>query len=908
MKRRLAIVLLALATCAPLRAETQDQDEGMRTLLDVVERVAQAGDAAAYLGLLADSADRARARDFASTELIPGATRVVVKERDRLPLAGALPGNGYRLWVDVFTEFGARSRIGTWRVDVRRVSEPGAGREWAIADQERITSVENIYRLSLNPSKQFAARNLKLSSEDLEVTLTEGSVFVSDIDQGVTGLVLIGHGTFNFHPAPEMERGQVKIFCGREALESSFDAAYIRLHPSDFEGAVAASQLELMPVDARDLRRAQDVFRDESPKSFAIDLGDLSRESWTLLPSPGDFMAELRTRKYDTLTYAKSSTEAEDITLFDRKRHHNIAIYASKSRLAQRGRFYNEDDLVDYDVLHYDVDVAATPDRMWIDGRAVVRLKVKAYILGAITMRLADPLVVSSIISYEYGRLFHVRVKNQNTLVINLPAPVPRDTQITLTITYAGRLQPQTPDRETIAPQQARGDADDIISAFQAEPSYLYSNRSFWYPQAAVTDYATATIRVNIPAALECVASGELEPGFPMLLGNTKDTKDTKETRETKDQALLRRKVYQFSASQPLRYLAFIVSRFMRVETVTLALPPPEQENLIVLNGISYHSLNLSVETNPRQVQRGHDLVDRAGDVASFYASLLGDSPYSSFTIALVENDLPGGHSPGYFAALNQPLPSSNLSWRNDPASFNGFQDFFLAHELAHQWWGQAVAGRNYHEQWLSEGFAQYFAALYAQHQRGDELFSSVLKQLRKWGMDESKQGPVYLGYRLGHLRNESRVFRALVYNKSAAVLHMLRRLMGDDRFFAGLRRFYASSRFRKVGTEDLRSAMEAESGRSFERFFEQWIYGTQLAKLKFSYRVEGNDVVLHADQIGDVFDVPLTVTLQYADKRSVDVVMPVTEQSVDVRVTLTGALRTVDIKEDGTLAEISKM
>ena len=166
--------------------------------------------------------------------------------------------------------------------------------------------------------------------------------------------------------------------------------------------------------------------------------------------------------------------------------------------------------------------------------------------------------------------------------------------------------------------------------------------------------------------------------------------------------------------------------------------------------------------------------------IALFYHSLIGDVPYSSFTIALVESDLPGGHSPGYFAALNQPLPTSQLVWRNDPAAFSSFPDFFLAHELAHQWWGQAIGWRNYHEQWLSEGFAQYFAALYAQKQKGDDVFASVLRQLRKWGMDNSDQGPVYLGYRLGHVRDQSRIFRALVYNKGAAVLHMLRRLVGD--------------------------------------------------------------------------------------------------------------------------------
>ncbi|MBI3493924.1 MAG: hypothetical protein HY047_19425 [Acidobacteria bacterium] len=905
MRRPLRAAVLAALILLSVRGSprAQDQDEGMRTLLDAVERVARSGDSAAYAALLADGADPARARDFAGTELIPGATRAVVKERDRLPLAGTRPGNGYRLWVDAFTEFGSRSRVATWRLDVRRIADPGSGREWAIADEERVTSVESIYRLSLNTSKQFAARRLKLSAEDLDLTLTEGSVFVADIDQGVTGLVLLGRGAIDFHPAPETEKGQVKIFCGRETLETTFDAAYIRVHPSDFERLVAASQLQQTPVDPRELRRAQDVFREESQKSFAIDLGDLSRDAWTLLPTVGDFLAELRTRRYDTLTYAKSSTEAEDITLFDRKRHHNISIYASKQRLAQRGRFYNEDDLVDYDVLHYDLDVSATPERLWIDGRAVVRLKVRAPFLGAITMRLADPLVVQSVVSYEFGRLFNVRVKNQNSLVINLPAAVPRDTEITLTVTYAGRLDPQTPDRETLALQQSRSDQDELMTAFAAEPSFLYSNRSYWYPQAPVTDYATATIRLTVPATLECVASGELEPGFPALLpvGNTKDTKDTKDLTQ-------RRKVYQFSASQPLRYLAFIVSRFMRAETITIGFPPaPEKETAVIPSGISYRSLNVSVEANPRQVQRGHDLVDRAADVATYYQSLLGDSPYSSFTVALIENDRPGGHSPGYFAALNQPLPSSQLSWRNDPAAFSGYPDFFLAHELAHQWWGQAVAGRNYHEQWLSEGFAQYFAALYAQHQRGDELFASVLKQLRRWGMAESKQGPVYLGYRLGHIRNESRVFRALVYNKGAAVLHMLRRLVGDQQFFAGLRRFYGTSRFHKVGTEDLRAAIEAETGRSLGRFFERWIYGTALPKLKFSYRIEDAQVVLHVDQLGEVFDVPLTVTLQYADTKPVDVVVPVTDRSVDVRVPLAGTLRGVDIKDDGTLAEISK-
>jgi hypothetical protein len=371
------------------------------------------------------------------------------------------------------------------------------------------------------------------------------------------------------------------------------------------------------------------------------------------------------------------------------------------------------------------------------------------------------------------------------------------------------------------------------------------------------------------------------------------------------------RKLYAFVASQPLRYLAFVVSRFARAETVTIGFPerPASMTEGVSMTGLSYRTLNLSVEANPRQVSRSRDLAERAADIATFYQSLIGDLPYSSFTVALVESDLPGGHSPAYFAVLNQPLPTTQLTWRNDPASFNNFPEFFIAHEVAHQWWGQAVGWRNYHEQWISEGFAQYFAALYAQHLRGDDAFNGVMRQLRRWGIDQSDQGPVYLGYRLGHIRNEGRVFRALVYNKGAAVLHMLRMLVGDEAFFKGVRRFYRTMRFKKAGTEDFRAAMEAASGKSLERFFERWIYGATLPRVKFSYAVDGNDVALRVEQLGDeLFDLPVVVSLQYADRKPVEVVIPVTDRTVEKRVPLVGTLRGVDISKDGaTLVDVAK-
>ena len=90
--------------------------------------------------------------------------------------------------------------------------------------------------------QQFDARNLRIAGEDLQLTLSEGSVFVSETEQGVTGLVLLGRGDMRFQPSPETEKGQVKIFCGKEILESSFDVAFVRINPGDSTTSIAPTR------------------------------------------------------------------------------------------------------------------------------------------------------------------------------------------------------------------------------------------------------------------------------------------------------------------------------------------------------------------------------------------------------------------------------------------------------------------------------------------------------------------------------------------------------------------------------------------------------------------------------------------------------------------------------------------
>ena len=121
--------------------------------------------------------------------------------------------------------------------------------------------------------------------------------------------------------------------------------------------------------------------------------------------------------------------------------------------------------------------------------------------------------------------------------------------------------------------------------------------------------------------------------------------------------------------------------------------------------------------------------------IAQYYRSILGDSPYPSLTVALLKGNAPGGHSPAQVAAIRRPSATAPKVFRNDPATMDDYPEFFPAHEIAHQWWGQAVGWNNYHDQWMSEALAQYFAALYARERRGDQAFREVMRQFRRWAI-----------------------------------------------------------------------------------------------------------------------------------------------------------------------------
>jgi len=849
--------LLVIALLWLPQAPAPQQADGIDLLVRAIEKAAAAGDGVAVRAL---GVDAGAAAELADALTAPTPTRIVIHERDRT----AVTDERHRLLLEVFWERGREGRLGTWTVDVA-----ASGDTVRIASAARVTHVTGLYRLSLNPATQYDIRNLTVNAPDLALHLRTGSAFVAETPEGVTGVVLLGQGTMQFSPQDRAERTQVRIFSKSEVLTSPFDAVFIRVRPEDFESKFPAAALRQREPSGRDLRRATEIFEEYVGRTLQINLSDLSEDRWSITPQPGDFIAEIRTRRFGSLTYTRSRNDAEDITLFDRRRRRNISVYASPEKLASRGRFYSEDDLVDYDILEYELDAFITPEKQTIQGNARLKVKIRAAASTSLTLRLDEELVVSGVYSPDFGRLLHLRVVNQNLLIVSLPGAAPYGSELWLNVLYSGTLPSQLLDREAIAIQR---DMQEPI-ALAPEPRYLYSGRRYWYPQSTVTDYAPATMRISVPEQFDVIATGRPAGPPAPAPGITGEGQRA-------------RRRFVFESVRPVRYLACVVSRLRHVESrhVRTAEPP---------EGVTLH-----VQANPRQVARARGAAATVAEIFAFYAELVGGAPYPAFTLGFTENEAPGGHSPAYFAVVDQPL-RMNLTWMDDPVNFDNYPSFFMAHEIAHQWWGQAIGWKNYHEQWLSEGLAQYFATLYAERKLSPGVLMNVLRRMQQTAVRASPKGPVYLGYRLGHIEADAKIFRSIVYNKSAMVLHMLRRLIGDEAFFAGIRTFYADWQFRKAGTSDLMAIMEEASGRDLSRFFEAWIFREAVPAVKFSYRADAAQVVLRLEQRGVTAPLPITVRLQYRSGRTEHILVQADGPVTEHRVPLTERLRSATANSD---------
>lgn len=202
---------------------------------------------------------------------------------------------------------------------------------------------------------------------------------------------------------------------------------------------------------------------------------------------------------------------------------------------------------------------------------------------------------------------------------------------------------------------------------------------------------------------------------------------------------------------------------------------------------------------------------------------------------------------------------------------FTGFVQEVAPHEVSHQWWGHTVGWASYHDQWLSEGFAEFSAGLFLQKAVGKDWrkdYVEFWERLRhrileknNFGIAPNEAGPLWMGLRLISPRTEN-AYQDLTYPKGAYVLQMLRSMMygtqdGDKAFIAMMHDFVDRHRemaastesFRAIAEKHMTKTMDLEGNGRLDWFFNEWVYGTQVPRYHFEYQltpVDGGKVKLH--------------------------------------------------------------
>jgi hypothetical protein len=251
-----------------------------------------------------------------------------------------------------------------------------------------------------------------------------------------------------------------------------------------------------------------------------------------------------------------------------------------------------------------------------------------------------------------------------------------------------------------------------------------------------------------------------------------------------------------------------------------------------------------------------------------------GKSPYDEIYITEQPNFNFGQSWPNLVYLPISAYTDSTQRWMlfgSIDSKFTGFVQEVTPHEVAHQWWGHAVGWASYHDQWLSEGFAEFSAGLFLQNAFGgnwrkdyiefwERLRTRILDK-NNFGVAPNDAGPLWMGLRLVSPRTEN-AYQNVTYPKGAYVLQMLRSMMYDNEeqdkaFIAMMHDFVESHRDKAASTESFKAIAEkhitkrmdiAGNGR-LDWFFDEWVYGTQVPRYHFEYQLapaEGGRVKLH--------------------------------------------------------------
>jgi len=438
------------------------------------------------------------------------------------------------------------------------------------------------------------------------------------------------------------------------------------------------------------------------------------------------------------------------------------------------------------DILHVAIDVTPDFKTRTIKGVAAIRFAPIARALPELSLDAID-LRVSSV-SASASVAGHTVTDEKITIAFDPPIPPGRETMVAITYEAEPRkgLYFRTPElgyREQDMHLFTQGEAHEAPHWF---PNYDYPN-----------ERSTSEVTCRVPADMTVLSNGRLlveriDPGTGL-------------------------KAVTWLQDKPhVNYLiALAAGRFAKIEAQSKDVP-------------------LAFYTPASQIDLAANSFAGTADMLAFYEREIGiPYPWDKYYQVVVADFVAGGMENTTLTILND-----STLFTDETETIRSSQGL-VAHELVHQWFGNYVTCKDWSHLWLNEGFAVYYEKLYDGHRNGrDSMLYGLYGTAQGILRSRTEEKPiVWRGY--GDAWEQ---FDYRSYSKGGWVLHMLRSELGDELFRQCIRTYMERNALGCVQTADLCAVVEALSGRSFDRFFDQWVYHGGFPKLSVSYRWLGPD------------------------------------------------------------------
>ena len=735
------------------------------------------------------------------------------------------PGE-YQIFLQMFFQNPHSVILEIWQLTVHWRED-----QWQIIKRELKGQSRTLFKIDMPSDRIERIKTFQVRHEDIFINFNDAVCFYDNIPTVETALIILGKGKVIFTPSDSREQHQLEMIYKQKKIEDELDYLYLRFSNSFFRKNIKIVKPEenTPTITESERKKAYSIFTKHYVRSFTT-RNSFNGELLSLLPQGNEAMFEFDGKKIGDVSYIYSPFALDEINFYQWKKQRILNLYSPPLKEKQKRMVISFGQK--FDVKNIDVEIDFNPGENYFAGLAKVKIESAVNLLDGIMLKLNPDLNILRVNDEKKRELYYTRDSVRKVFYVYfLDRPSEGDV-CSLDVYYRGKISSVDASSEALINQDRDIGFRTYSSGYE---DMLYTGSSLWYPAPSSIDYFTARVRIITSPGYQVVASGRLIDQYK-LEGLDK----------VEDVGKMGNMAYVFESKTPLKYLAFFIGYLTEVEASTKIVP-----------------LHFMRARNTRP--ENWDLFHGAEEILGFYAGLFGDFPYEKLCIVKRPGDNPGGHSPPSFIVLDE-LPRMMAQpprrWRDSPVDLSRWKEYMLAHEIAHQWWGQGIAWKSYRDIWISEGMAQFAAVMFLKDKYGEGAYTRILKKFAREVMKKSEWGGITMGSRISYF--DFNAFQTIVYNKAAMVLNMLRNLLGDELFYQGLKQFFNQHKFTAAGTGDFIKIFQEISSFDLTGFFAKWFNSYRLPEVRvfpsLQEGTEGNTLQFNVNQINEPFTFPLWI------------------------------------------------